>query len=59
MSPHDPQNIFVYTALAVAHYLAGNYPEAVSFGRKAVQQRPGFHGRPSDLCREPGPGWAD
>jgi len=44
MSPHDPQNIFVYTALAVAHYLAGNYPDAVGFGRKAVQQRPGFTG---------------
>jgi adenylate cyclase len=44
MSPHDPQNIFVYTALAVAHYLAGNYPEAVGFGHKAVQQRPGFTG---------------
>jgi tetratricopeptide (TPR) repeat protein len=44
MSPHDPQNIFVYTALAVAHYLAGNYPEAVGFGHKAVKQRPGFTG---------------
>ena len=44
MSPHDPQNIFVYTALAVAHYLAGNYPEAAGFGHKAVQQRPGFTG---------------
>jgi adenylate cyclase len=44
MSPHDPQNIFVYTALAVAYYLAGNYPEAVGFGHKAVQQRPGFTG---------------
>jgi adenylate cyclase len=44
MSPHDPQNIFVYTALAVAHYIAGNYPEAVGFGHKAVQQRPGFTG---------------
>ena len=44
MSPHDPQNIFVYTGLAVAHYLAGNYPDAVDFGHKAVQQRPGFTG---------------
>jgi TolB-like protein/class 3 adenylate cyclase/Flp pilus assembly protein TadD len=44
MSPHDPQNIFVYTALAVAYYLSGNYSEAISFGHKAVQQRPGFTG---------------
>ena len=44
MSPHDPQNIFVYTALAVAYYLNGNYSEAISFGHKAVQQRPGFTG---------------
>jgi TolB-like protein len=44
MSPHDPQNIFVYTGLAVAHYLAGSYPEAIGFGHKAVQQRPGFTG---------------
>ena len=44
MSPHDPQNIFVYTALSVAYYLNGNYSEAISFGHKAVQQRPGFTG---------------
>ena len=44
MSPHDPQNIFVYTALAVAYYLNGNYSEAINFGHKAVQQRPGFTG---------------
>jgi TolB-like protein/class 3 adenylate cyclase/Tfp pilus assembly protein PilF len=44
MSPHDPQNIFVYTALAVAYYLNGSYSEAISFGHKAVQQRPGFTG---------------
>ena len=44
MSPHDPQNIFVYTALAVAYYLNGNYLEAISSGHKAVQQRPGFTG---------------
>jgi len=44
MSPHDPQNIFVYTGSCVAHYLTGNYPEAVTFGHKAVQLRPGFTG---------------
>ena len=44
MSPHDPQNIFVYTGFSIAHYLTGNYPEAVTFGHKAVQLRPGFTG---------------
>ena len=31
-------------SLAIAHYLAGRYQEAVAFGRKAVQQRAGFSG---------------
>ena len=44
MSPHDPQNIFVYTGFSVAHYLTGNYSQAVTFGHKAVQLRPGFTG---------------
>ena len=35
MSPHDPQNAIFNTGLAVAHYLAGRFAEAVSFGRKA------------------------
>jgi tetratricopeptide (TPR) repeat protein len=42
MSPHDPQNAIFNTAIAVAHYLAGRYPEAVVFGRKALQQRTQF-----------------
>jgi tetratricopeptide (TPR) repeat protein len=41
MSPHDPQNAIFNVALAVSHYLAGRYTEAVSFGRKAMQQRDG------------------
>ncbi len=44
MSPHDPQNVRVYTALAAAHYAAGRFAEAVGFGRQAVQQRQGFSG---------------
>lgn len=44
MNPQDPQNMFVYMSLSVAHYLAGNYSEAVGFGRKAVQLRPSFSG---------------
>jgi tetratricopeptide (TPR) repeat protein len=42
MSPHDPQNALFNVALAAAHYLAGRYTEAVSFGRKAMQQRFGL-----------------
>jgi adenylate cyclase len=42
MSPHDPQNAIFNTAIAVAQYLAGRYPEAVVFGRKALQQRTQF-----------------
>ncbi len=42
MSPHDPQTFLFNTNLAIAYYLAGRYAEAVAFGRKAVQQRPGF-----------------
>src|SRR5450759_1322623 len=42
MSPHDPQNAMFHVGLAAAHYLAGRYSEAVSFGRKAMQQRFGL-----------------
>jgi TolB-like protein/Tfp pilus assembly protein PilF len=42
MSPHDPQNAMFNVAFAAAHYQAGRYTEAVSFARKALQQRPGF-----------------
>ena len=42
MSPQDPQNAIFNNALAVAHFLAGRYTEAVSFSRKAVQQRDGM-----------------
>jgi TolB-like protein/class 3 adenylate cyclase/Flp pilus assembly protein TadD len=44
MSPHDPQNAMFNAGLAVAHYLAGRYIEAVGFARKALQQHYGFIG---------------
>jgi adenylate cyclase len=44
MSPHDPQNAGFNAGLAVAHYLAGRYIEAVGFARKALQQHYGFIG---------------
>ena len=42
MSPHDPQNAIFNMTIAVAHYFAGRYPDAVAFGRKAIQQRTQF-----------------
>jgi Flp pilus assembly protein TadD len=46
MSPHDPQQFLFNVSLAIAHYVAGRYQEAIVFGRKAVQQRAGFSGGP-------------
>jgi TolB-like protein/tetratricopeptide (TPR) repeat protein len=42
LSPHDPQNAVFNVALGAAHYLAGRYDEAVTFSRKAWQQRYGL-----------------
>src|SRR5262249_26562490 len=42
MSPHDPQNAVFNVGLAVAHYFLERYADAVSFSRKALQQRPGL-----------------
>jgi len=44
LDPHNPQNFLFITALAVAHYCASRYSEAISFARKAIQQRPEFTG---------------
>jgi len=42
MSPHDPQNAIFNTGLAVAHYLAGRFAEAVEYSRETLQQRSAF-----------------
>ena len=42
MSPHDPQNSIFNTGIAVAHYLAGRYDDAIAGCRKAFQQRSGL-----------------
>ena len=42
MSPHDPQNAIFNTGLAVVHYLAGRYAEAVEYSGKTLQQRSAF-----------------
>jgi adenylate cyclase len=42
MSPQDPQNAIFNTGLAIAHYFADRYPEAVECSRRALQQRTAF-----------------
>jgi tetratricopeptide (TPR) repeat protein len=42
MSPHDPQNSVFNVGIAIAHYLAGRYGEAIASCRKAFQQRLGL-----------------
>jgi adenylate cyclase len=42
MSPHDPQNAIFNSGLAIAHYLAGRFAEAVEYSRETLQQRSAF-----------------
>lgn len=50
MSPHDPLIAFYYSGTGVAHYLAERYQDAVSWGQKAIRQRPGFTAAYRILC---------
>jgi tetratricopeptide (TPR) repeat protein len=42
LSPHDPQNTIFHAGIAVAHYFAGRFADAVAAARKSLQQRSGF-----------------
>ena len=42
LSPHDPFVAFNYGNIALAHYLRGNYEEAVRQSQTAVRLRPGY-----------------
>ena len=42
MSPHDPLIAVFYSGMCAAHYFARRFDEAVEWGRKSIQQRPGF-----------------
>ena len=42
LSPHDPQNAIFTTGLAVAHYFAGRFAEAVEYSRETLQRRSAF-----------------
>ena len=42
MSPHDPQNTIFNTGLAIAHYFAGRFAEALEYSQQTLQQRSAF-----------------
>jgi len=44
LSPHDRQNPIFMAGMAIAHYLARRYEEAVKWGRKAIQYGPTIAG---------------
>jgi Flp pilus assembly protein TadD len=50
MSPHDRQNAIYMGGMAVSHYLAGRYEQAVEWARKAVQQGPSVTAPHRILC---------
>lgn len=50
MSPRDPLNTFFFSGVAVSHYLAGRYMEAVKWARQAMQLRPGMVNNYRILC---------
>jgi Flp pilus assembly protein TadD len=56
MSPHDPQNVRIYMALAAAHYAAGRFTEAVGYGRQAVPAASWFFRRSPNLRGQPDEG---
>ncbi len=41
-SPFDPQLFFAHTALGFACYTAGDYEEAISWGRRAMSENPNY-----------------
>ena len=44
LSPFDPMTALCFGSIAVAHYTAGRYQEAVRYTKEAARLRPGFHG---------------
>jgi adenylate cyclase len=42
MSPHDPQNAIFNVGIAITHYMAGRYDDAIAACRTAFQQRAGM-----------------
>ena len=54
LSPNDPHRFSMYGALAMAHFLAGRYAEAITFAEAAKREQPAsyFHMRfaASEAC---------
>ncbi len=50
LSPQDPQNAYFVHCIAVAHYLAGHYEQAVDWARRSVQMRSDFIPAHRMLC---------
>ena len=42
LSPNDPHRFSMYGALAMAHFLAGRYAEAISLAEAANREQRGF-----------------
>ena len=42
MSPHDPQNAIFNVGVAISHYMAGRYDDAIAACRTAFQTRAGM-----------------
>jgi TolB-like protein/Tfp pilus assembly protein PilF len=42
LSPHDPQDFSIQTAMAFAHFVAGRYEEGLASAQAAVRDRPGY-----------------
>jgi TolB-like protein len=50
LSPLDPEMVLFLGAIAVAHYSAGRFAEAVRYTTEALRLRPGFHGAQRLRC---------
>jgi tetratricopeptide (TPR) repeat protein len=50
LSPLDPEMAMFFGGIAVAHYVAGRYAEAVRFSDELLRLRPGFQGAQRMRC---------
>jgi tetratricopeptide (TPR) repeat protein len=50
LSPLDPEMAMFLGGIAVAHYLAGRYEEALRYSDELLRLRPGFHGAQRMRC---------
>jgi tetratricopeptide (TPR) repeat protein len=50
LSPLDPEMARFLGGIAVAHYVAGRYAEAIQYTTEAVRMRPGFQGAQRMRC---------